>query len=51
VRFIRAILVPGDETCLFLFDAASAEGVRMLAARAALPFERVVEAVTEPGEA
>jgi Protein of unknown function (DUF4242) len=47
VRCLRSIFVPEDETCFFLFEAASAEAVREAARRAALPFERVTEVVTE----
>ena len=43
VRYLRSIFVPEDETCFFLYEADSAEAVRLAAARAALPFERVVE--------
>jgi hypothetical protein len=44
VRFLRSIFVPEDETGFYLCEAASVEAVRELAKRAALPFERVVEA-------
>jgi Nickel responsive protein SCO4226-like len=47
VRWLRSIFVPEDETCFFLYEAASAEAVREGARRAAIPFERVAEAVTE----
>lgn len=43
VRFVRAVFVPEDETCFFLIEAASAEGVREAARRAQLPFERLTE--------
>ena len=43
VRFVRSIYVPTEETCLFLFEAASIDGVREAAHRAALPFDHVVE--------
>ena len=39
VRYLRAILVPEDEACLRLYDAASADAVRAAARRAVLPFE------------
>lgn len=45
VRYLRSIFVPEDETCFYLYEAASADVVRTAAERAALPFERVVEAV------
>jgi hypothetical protein len=47
VRWLRSIFVPDDETCFFLYEAASAEAVRKAARRAAIPFERVAQAVTE----
>ena len=50
VRYLRSIFVPEDETCLYLYEAASADTVRIAAERAALPFERVAEAVTQPRE-
>lgn len=46
VRYVRSIFVPEDETCFHLYEAASADAVRAAAERAALPFERVAEAVT-----
>jgi uncharacterized protein DUF4242 len=45
VRFLRSIFLPVDETCFFLYEAASAELVREVARRAQLPFDRVAEAV------
>jgi hypothetical protein len=42
VRFVRAIFMPEDETCFLLFEAATADVVRMAALRASLPVERVV---------
>jgi Nickel responsive protein SCO4226-like len=46
VRYLRSIFVPEDETCFYLYEAASVEAVREAARRAALRFERVAEAVT-----
>lgn len=43
VRYLRSIFVPEDETCFFLYEAASVEGVHVAARRAALSFERVAE--------
>ena len=43
VRFVRSIFVPADETCLFLFEAASIDAVREAVHRAALPFDHVAE--------
>jgi len=48
VRYLRSIFVPEDETCFFLYEAASADTVREAAERAELRFERVTEAVAEP---
>jgi hypothetical protein len=48
VRFLRSIFLPEDETCLFLYEAGSAAAVRDAVSRAALSFERVVEAVPTP---
>jgi hypothetical protein len=45
VRFLRSIFIPEDETCLFLYEAVSAAAVRDAHGRAALSFERMVEAV------
>ena len=45
VRYVRSIFLPEDETCFFICEAASADTVREAARRAALPFERVAEAV------
>lgn len=47
VRYLRSIFVPEDETCFYLYEAASADAVRTATERAALPIERVVEAVPE----
>jgi len=47
VRYVRAILVPEDETCFFLWEGCSAEAVREAARRAGLGSERVTEALDE----
>jgi hypothetical protein len=44
VRLLRSIFVPEDETCFLLCEAASADTVREVARRAAIPFERIAEA-------
>jgi hypothetical protein len=50
IRFVRSIFVPEDEICFFVFDAMSASAVEAACARAALRFERVVEAIeSRPG--
>ncbi len=48
VRYLRRIFVPEDETCFYLYEAASADAVREAAMRAALPYERVAEALSKP---
>jgi hypothetical protein len=45
VRYVRSIFVPGDEMCLYLFEAPSLEAVREASERAGLAPERIVEAV------
>lgn len=49
VRLVRAIFIPEDETCIHLYETDRIETVRRVASRAALCFERVSEAVSEPG--
>jgi hypothetical protein len=48
VRYLRSIFVPEDETCFLLYDAPTAAAVEQAVAHAALPFDRVLEAVTQP---
>jgi hypothetical protein len=50
VRFLRSIFVPEDETCFLLCEAASADTVREVARRAALPYERIAETLAGPRE-
>jgi hypothetical protein len=53
VRYLRTTFLPGDETLLHVFEAESPEALREAAGVAALPYERIVEAVegkTEPHE-
>jgi hypothetical protein len=45
VRYVRSILIPGDETCLHLVDADSSELVAEAFERAGLTADRIVEAV------
>jgi hypothetical protein len=45
VRYLGSTLIPSDETCFSLFEAQSAEDVRRLLERAALPYDRIVEAL------
>jgi hypothetical protein len=44
VRYQRSILIPGDETCLHLVEAASAEQVAKAFEQVGLPADRIVEA-------
>lgn len=48
VRHLRTIILPGDETCLHLFEAPSAEAVRVACRRAGIRFDRLVEAAEIP---
>ena len=43
-RYVRSIVVPGDETCFHLFEAASAEVVLEASRRAGITPQRIVEA-------
>ncbi len=45
VRYLNSMLVPADQMCFALFAAHSAEQVQRLIARAAIPYDHVVEAV------
>lgn len=45
VRYVRTTFLPGDETILHLFEAPSASALNEAGRRAALKFERIVEAV------
>ena len=45
VRYLRSIVIPGDETCLHLVEADSAEEVAEAFERAGLQADRIVEAV------
>jgi hypothetical protein len=44
---VRSIFIPEDETSLFIYEADSAETVRVAGERCALAFERIVQAVSE----
>ena len=46
VRFLRSIFLPDDETCFYLFEAATADAVVELAGHADLAIDRLTEAVT-----
>jgi hypothetical protein len=45
VGYVRTTFLPGDETVLHVFDAASVEALRRAIQDAALPYDRIVEAV------
>ena len=45
IRYVRTTFLPGDETILHLFEAPSASVLDEAGRRAALKFERIVEAV------
>ena len=49
VRYLRSILIPGDETCLHLVEADSPERVAEAFERAGLEADRIVEAVDLQG--
>jgi hypothetical protein len=51
VRYLRTTFLPGDETILHLFEAPSASALDEAGRRAALPFERIVEAVEGAADA
>ena len=45
VRYLRSILIPGDETCLHLVEADSIDQVAEVFRQAGLDADRIVEAV------
>ena len=45
VRYLRSILIPGDETCLHLVEARSVGEVSEAFARVGLDADRIVEAI------
>jgi hypothetical protein len=49
VRFIRAIAVPEDEICFYLYRSDSPAAVREAAKRAGLQVERITEALSRTG--
>ncbi len=46
VCLLRAILVPDDETCFYLYRSSSADAVREAATRAGLRIERITAAAS-----
>lgn len=49
VEWLLSIALPDEDGCLCLFEAPSAEDVRLANERAAAPFDRLVEAVALRG--
>jgi hypothetical protein len=45
VRLLGAVLLPAEETCLYLYQAPSADAVRAAAGRAGQHLERISDAV------
>jgi hypothetical protein len=45
VAYLRSVFLPGDQTCLALFEAASPEHVSEACRRAGIPCDRVTEAL------
>lgn len=50
VRYVRTTFLPADQTILHFFEAPSAEELDRAGKLAALPFERIVEAVEGSGD-
>ena len=48
VQCLRAILVPEDETCFYVFEASSRDSVLEAARRAGLSNARVTETIESP---
>ena len=47
VRYLRATIVPTDESLLCVFEAASEQLVRDAYARAGIPFERITAVIPD----
>jgi Nickel responsive protein SCO4226-like len=45
IRYLRSIMVPGDEAAFCVFDAPSMDVVEQLYARAGVSFDRIVDAL------
>jgi len=45
VRYLRSTFLPAEEKCYCLFDGESPDAVEVAQDRAAIPYERVVEAM------
>jgi hypothetical protein len=49
IEFVRAIFIPRDETCIYIYKAGSIEAMEAALARTPLRFDYVSEAITEHG--
>jgi hypothetical protein len=45
VRYLRSIVIPDDDTCFHVFEGSCADDVREASRRAALDYDRIVEAL------
>ena len=50
VRYLRSIFLPDDELCFLLYEGPSAEAVGEAARRAAITYDRIVEAALDEDE-
>jgi hypothetical protein len=50
VRYLHTTFLPGEQTLLHVFEAASLDALDQAAGRAGLSYERIVEAVEAPPE-
>jgi hypothetical protein len=50
VRYLRTTYLPGEQTLLHAFEAASPDALSQAARRAELSYERIVEAIEAPPE-
>ncbi len=48
VAYLRSTFVPGEERCMCLFEADSADAVEAVNDTAQIPYERVVEVLDIP---
>lgn len=49
VRYLGALLLPTDEVVFCFFDGPSAEAVEIIARRAKIPFDRILQSLSVPG--
>jgi hypothetical protein len=47
ILLLRSLYLPAEETCFYLYEAETIEQVQEAIRRAALAFERIVEAVSD----